>query len=191
MHRDTRSMHATIGNTVVELIEGNIVDQTTDAIVNAAHERLNGGNGVDGWIHGAGGPRILEACLEIGYCETGGAVVTPAGDLPCKWVIHAVGPVFGHTAKPAVLLARAYRSSLRRAADLDLHSVAFVALSTGAFCYPMRAAANIAMSEIVRFVRYESHALELVRMVLYPREHSLALLAHAEALQGQLKAVFS
>ncbi len=184
-------MQARVGQTTVELVVGNIVEQTTDAIVNAAHERLDGGNGVDGWVHRVGGPRLLAACREIGFCATGDAVVTTGGALPCKFVIHAVGPVYGYSSEPASLLARAYRASLRRASELHLRSIAFVALSTGAFCYPLRAAATIAMAEIVDFVRHEPHDLELVRMVLYPREHARALAIHTQALREQLEFVFA
>ena len=176
-------MHVTIRGTTLELLEGNIVEQATDAIVNAAHCRLNGGNGVDGWVHSRGGPTILAACEAIGYCPTGEAVITHGGELPAAHVIHAVGPVYNYDAKPASLLASAYRASLRRAVEAGLRSIAFPSLSTGAFAYPLREAAPIALGTIVEFLTQEEHGLELVRIVLYPRERADALSIFSGALR--------
>ncbi len=179
-------MHVKIRGTTLELTEGNIVEQNTDAIVNAAQSRLNGGNGVDGWVHRCGGPTILAACEAIGYCPTGEAVITHGGELPAAYVIHAVGPVYTYDHEPAPLLASAYRASLQRAVEAGLRSIAFPSLSTGAFAYPLREAAPIALSTIIDFLTHEEHDLELVRIVLYPRERADAASIFADALQTLL-----
>ena len=161
-------MRAEFGGAVVELVQGDITEQGTDAIVNAANSGLAGGGGVDGAIHRAGGPRIMEECRKIGGCPTGEARVTSGGNLEARYVIHAVGPVYrGGVSSEEQLLASAYLSSLRLAVENGLRSVAFPSLSTGAYRYPLRDAADVALRTVAEFLQNERHGLELVRFVLF------------------------
>ncbi len=177
-------MRVEVGSGSLELVEGDIADQDTDAVVTAAHWDLRGGQGTDGAIHYHAGPQLLEECQRIGGCPIGGAVMTRGYQLAARFVIHAVGPVWdrGQMNEPE-LLASAYEHSLRLAVEGGLSSISFPSLSTGAFCYPMRLAAPIAMRTIVGFLEGEPHALT-VRMVLYPRESKRALRLYEEALRG-------
>lgn len=161
-----------IGNTRLVLVRGDITRQDTEAIVNAANTSLLGGGGVDGAIHRAGGPKILEACKQIvaqqGGCATGDAVITTGGDLAAKFVIHTVGPVWsGGKRGEDGLLASAYRSSLRIAAERHISSLAFPSISTGAYRFPLERAADIALATVHGFLDDESHALGEVRFVLF------------------------
>jgi O-acetyl-ADP-ribose deacetylase (regulator of RNase III) len=162
-------VRAEFGGAVLELVQGDITQQATDAIVNAANSGLAGGGGVDGAIHRAGGPKIMEECRKIGGCPTGEARITTGGNLEARYVIHAVGPVYrdGVSGEEDRLLASAYRSSLRLAVENGLRSVAFPSLSTGAYHYPLRDAADVALSTVVGFLQNERHGLELVRFVLF------------------------
>ena len=161
-------MRAEFGGAVVELVQGDITEQGTDAIVNAANSGLAGGGGVDGAIHRAGGPRIMEECRKIGGCPTGEARVTSGGNLEARYVIHAVGPVYRDgVSGEEQLLASAYVSSLRLAVENGLRSVAFPSLSTGAYRYPLRDAADVALSTVAEFLQNERHGLKLVRFVLF------------------------
>ncbi|MBC6609780.1 O-acetyl-ADP-ribose deacetylase [Hymenobacter sp. BT507] len=140
------------------LYQGDITRVDTDAIVNAANSSLLGGGGVDGAIHRAGGPAILEECRQIkarqGGCPTGEAVLTTGGALPASYVIHTVGPVWnGGTKGEAELLANCYRNSLRLAAENQLTSVAFPGISTGIYGYPKADAARIAVREVQAFLK--------------------------------------
>jgi O-acetyl-ADP-ribose deacetylase (regulator of RNase III) len=131
---------------VIEVIQGDITKVEVDAIVNAANEGLRGGGGVDGAIHRAGGPGIMEECRKIGGCPTGLAVITTAGRLPAKHVIHTVGPVWqGGGKQESNLLKSAYENSLRLAGDKKLKSVAFPSISTGVYGYPIEHAARVAI----------------------------------------------
>ena len=180
-------MHTFIGATRLELTEGDIAAQTTDAVVTAAHWDLRGGQGTDGAVHWKAGPELLVACAQIGGCAMGDAVVTPGFNLPARFVIHAVGPVYEDGgAMEDDLLALAYQNSLRVAAENGLHSVAFPSISTGAFCFPLHHAAPIALAAIVSFLQTQPHHLELVRVVLYPREQPEAFGIYANALQDLL-----
>ena len=176
-----------IGKTILRLVTGDIADQDTDAVVTAAHWRLNKGTGTDGTIHTKGGPRIYEECRKIGGCPIGDAVITTGGDLKARHVIHAVGPVWrgGDEDEPA-LLASAYRRSLEVAAENNLRSISIPSISTGAFGYPLKLAAPIALRTIVELLRKGEHSLEEVRMVLYPREDDRAYPLFVVALEELL-----
>jgi O-acetyl-ADP-ribose deacetylase (regulator of RNase III) len=161
----------TFGTTVVDLVRGDLIGEATDAIVNAANSSLLGGGGVDGAIHRAGGPAILEDCRRIrqarGPLPPGEAVITGAGRLPCKHVIHTVGPVWeGGARGEAAILARCYGSSLSLAAEHGLRSIAFPSISTGAFGYPVDAAASVATAA-VRDALVAGSAVSLVKWVLF------------------------
>ena len=131
------------------LVRGDITQQDVDAIVNAANSSLLGGGGVDGAIHRAAGPELLEYCRQLRGCETGSAKATPGFRLQARWVIHTVGPVWrGGGFREAELLASCYRSSLARADELGAKSVAFPAISTGIYGYPIAAAARIAIETL-------------------------------------------
>jgi O-acetyl-ADP-ribose deacetylase (regulator of RNase III) len=152
----------------LELVQGDITRQRTDAIVNAANTGLSGGGGVDGAIHRAGGPAIMEECRRIGGCPTGSAVITTGGDLPAGHVIHAVGPRWeGGSHGEQKLLAGAYESSLRVAVENGLRTVAFPSISTGAYGYPVEAAARVALRAVADFLRTNPGRLDLVRFVLF------------------------
>jgi O-acetyl-ADP-ribose deacetylase (regulator of RNase III) len=156
-----------IGGSTLELVEGDITRQDTEAIVNAANSTLLGGGGVDGAIHRAGGPEILEACRKLGGCPTGEARITIGGRLPARWVIHTVGPIYrdGRHGEPA-LLAAAYRSSLALASERGIRSVAFPSLSTGAYGYPIGDAARIALRTVADYL-HTHREITLVRFVLF------------------------
>lgn len=150
--------------TVIEAVRGDITHQDVDAIVNAANPSLGGGGGVDGAIHRAAGPRLVEASRVQAPCPPGEARITPGFDLPARHVIHTVGPVWrGGSSGEAEVLERAYRSSLALAARHGLTSVAFPSISTGVYGYPVALAAEVA----VRTVRDAADDLALVRFVLF------------------------
>jgi O-acetyl-ADP-ribose deacetylase (regulator of RNase III) len=161
-------MQRRVGSGTIELVRGDITAQTTDAIVNAANTTLLGGGGVDGAIHRAGGPAILEACRALGGCATGDAKITGAGRLPARWVIHAVGPVYrdGRHGEPE-LLASAYRRSCEVAVANGLGSIAFPSISTGAYRYPIAAAADVALATVGSALSGAAGSLVLVRFVLF------------------------
>jgi O-acetyl-ADP-ribose deacetylase len=156
----------------IVILEGDLTTQAVDAIVNAANSTLLGGGGVDGAIHRAGGPSILAECREIRRTSfreglpTGRAVATGGGDLPARWVIHTVGPVYAASADPSGELTSCHSESLRVADELGARTVAFPAISTGAFGYPLEEAAAVA----VRAVRGADTQVEEVRFVLFGRE---------------------
>lgn len=163
-------MEMKIGNTVIALALGDITQEETDAIVNAANSGLRGGGGVDGAIHRAGGPSIMEECRKIGSCPTGQAVVTGGGSLKARHVIHTVGPIYrGGSRGEADLLRSAYRESLKRVTDKGLKSVSFPAISAGVYGYPLEEAARIALTTAADYVE-DHQEIELVRFVLFSQD---------------------
>jgi O-acetyl-ADP-ribose deacetylase (regulator of RNase III) len=160
-------MQKMIGSTTLELVQGDITRETTDAIVNAANEALRPGGGVDGAITRAAGQAALQARLALGHCPTGDAVIGPGGALAAAYIIYAVGPVYHNGLRgEAQLLASAYRRSLELCVAHDLDSVAFPAISTGIYGYPMREAAWTALATIIEFLKAEGKP-RLVRVVLF------------------------
>ena len=180
-------METVINGAKLSLIQGDITEQATDAIVNAANPGLLGGGGVDGAIHHAGGPDILEECKQIvarqGRLPTGKAVITSGGNLNAKFVIHTVGPVWhgGNQGEPE-LLADAYRESLKLATENNLKSVSFPSISTGAYGYPLPEAAEAALQAVVSFLEEQPGSVREVVFVLF---NSAALAAYSSAL-GQI-----
>jgi O-acetyl-ADP-ribose deacetylase (regulator of RNase III) len=177
-----------VNRSVVSLKQGDITKEKADAIVNAANEGLRGGGGVDGAIHRAGGPAIMEECKRIraaqGGCPTGRAVVTTAGRLPAKKVIHAVGPVWHGGAKgEAELLASAYRESLRQAVACGLKSVAFPSISTGVYGYPVDEAARVALRTVKDFLEKDT-SLRTVTFVLFDKATLEAYRGAADQVLG-------
>lgn len=170
------------GRVVVSI--GDITRLSVDAIVNAANASLLGGGGVDGAIHRAGGRHILEACREIRRTQfpqglpTGEAVITTAGDLPARFVIHTVGPVFGqHRGEEASLLAACYSNSLDLAANQSLTSIAFPAISTGAFGYPRHQAAAVSSAAVEAYLEQDLRLRE-VRLIFFQSKDAEMFLKH-------------
>jgi O-acetyl-ADP-ribose deacetylase (regulator of RNase III) len=168
-----------IGRADLVLARGDITKIAADAIVNAANSALLGGGGVDGAIHRAGGPSIMAECRTIGGCPTGSAVATGAGALPARHVIHAVAPIYRGAASDAQLLRSAYETSLGLAESLGAKSISFPSLGTGAYGYPIREAAPIAIDAAVVLLRRGSD-LERVTFVLFS-EADLAVYEEALA----------
>ena len=178
-------VQATIKKAKVIITRGDITQQTTDAIVNAANSSLMGGGGVDGAIHRAGGPAILEECKQIvsrqGRLPTGEAVITTGGDLKAKYVIHTVGPVWGGGNRgEAELLESAYRGSLKLAAENNLTSISFPSISTGAYGYPVDEASRIALETVISFLGESTTSIKEVVFVLFD---SRTFDAYSSALQ--------
>jgi O-acetyl-ADP-ribose deacetylase (regulator of RNase III) len=165
----------------IDVERGDITTYAVDGIVNAANESLRGGGGVDGAIHRAAGPELLEACSRLGGCATGDAKITPGFRLPARYVIHAVGPVWrGGGSGEGELLASAHRASLRLAAEYALDAVAFPAISCGAYGYPLDEAAGIAVHE-VRTFEVESSPRRVIFVCFDERVESAFRRALAEA----------
>lgn len=178
------STERTINKTRLSIVQGDITQQATDAIVNAANSGLMGGGGVDGAIHRAGGSAILEECKQIraerGRLPTGEAVITTGGNLEARHVIHTVGPVWhGGNREEADLLASAYRESLKLAIDRGLKSVSFPSISTGAYGYPVEPAARIALQTVIDFLAQDDSLAEVVFVLFDPRTYRV----YADTLQ--------
>jgi O-acetyl-ADP-ribose deacetylase (regulator of RNase III) len=177
-------MEFSVGNSSISFVCGDITAEATDAIVNAANTQLAGGGGVDGAIHRAGGPAVMEECRRIGGCPTGSAVITGGGRLKARHVIHTVGPVYNGRPKDAELLASAYRSSLELAVKHGLKSVSFPSISTGAYRYPIENASRIAIRTVIDFLKAHPE-IELVRFVLNtPADHEVYLLTAGQMLKS-------
>ena len=178
-------MQVTIKEAKVIITRGDITQQATDAIVNAANSSLMGGGGVDGAIHRAGGPAILEECRQIvsrqGRLPTGKVVVTTGGNLKAKYVIHTVGPVWGGGSRgEAELLESAYRESLKLADENNLTSISFPSISTGAYGYPVDEASRIALEAVISFLGEGTTSIKEVAFVLFD---SRTFDAYSSALQ--------
>jgi O-acetyl-ADP-ribose deacetylase (regulator of RNase III) len=169
----------------LELIEGDITRQAVDAIVNAANTSLLGGGGVDGAIHRAAGPELLAATRQLRGCQTGDAKITPGFRLPARYVIHAVGPVYqpGDATVPA-LLRSAYRRSIELAQEHGLTSIAFPAISTGVYGYPLGEAASISLRAVAEQTQHQALPT-LIRFVLF---NGVSLQAYQQALQVLIQA---
>ena len=168
----------TFNGVTLTLLRGNIVEVQADALVNAANSGLRGGGGVDGAIHHAGGPSIMEECRMIGGCPTGNAVVTTAGRLPANYVFHAVGPIYSGNRDDERLLTSAYQSCLNLAEQYQIKSIAFPSLSTGIYGYPLELAAPIALRTIIEHIKKPT-CLQQVLMVLFGES---AFKVHEQAL---------
>jgi O-acetyl-ADP-ribose deacetylase (regulator of RNase III) len=169
----------------VEVMREDITRVDADAIVNAANQALRGGGGVDGAIHGAGGPSIMEECRKIGHCSTGSAVITTAGQLPARHVIHTVGPVWqdGESGEPE-LLRSAYENSLQLAADHKLASIAFPSISTGAYGYPISRASRIAIRTVLDFLKQDAGVSRVI-FVLFSESDYRTYLAVIKQMIGE------
>jgi len=178
---------------VLELVgPADLTKETTEAIVNAANSSLLGGGGVDGAIHRAGGPSILEECkrivAQIGRLSAGKAVITTAGRLPAKYVIHTVGPVYGGGKRgEAQTLASCYREAIRIADDHGIHSLALPAISTGAYGYPVQEAATVAIKAVIDVLPGTTH-LNLVRFVLFDVSDCRTFVSVAERMSREPRA---
>ncbi len=181
-----KAIEIAVNHADLSIIQGDITQQTTGAIVNAANSSLMGGGGVDGAIHRAGGPAILAACKQIvarqGCLPTGKAVITTGGNLKARCVIHTVGPVWygGNKGEPELLVS-AYRESLKLAVENNLTSISFPSISTGAYGYPVEKAAPVAVQTVVSFLNEKATSLKTVVFVLFD---SSTFDAYASALRG-------
>lgn len=171
-----------IGRAELVILTGDLTEQSTDAIVNAANSGLRGGGGVDGAIHRAGGPTILKECQKYvqrhGPLAPGKAMITSGGNLKAQFVIHAVGPIYKNDRESAPVLTSAYRESLRLAESMNVRSVSFPAISTGAYGYPLPKAAKIAVAAILAHLR-SGVQLARVEIVCFNKP---SFAAHCEAL---------
>jgi O-acetyl-ADP-ribose deacetylase (regulator of RNase III) len=160
-------MKVTINQSQLEVVQGDITQQDTEAIGNAANSRLAGGGGVDGAIHRAGGPSIMsELRAKYKGCPTGSAVITGGGNLKAKYVTHAVGPIYSGSPKDTELLSSAYRTSLELCTQHKISSIAFPSISTGVYGYPVGEASRIALKTVMDYLKNHPE-IQLVRFVLF------------------------
>ncbi len=160
-------MKVDINKSILEVVQGDITQQDTVAIGNAANSRLAGGGGVDGAIHRAGGPAIMAELREkYKGCPTGSAVITGGGNLKARYVIHAVGPIYSGSPKDSELLSSAYRTSLELCSKNQISSVAFPSISTGVYGYPVEEASRVALKTVIDYMR-DHPEIKLVRFVLF------------------------
>ncbi len=178
----TGAMERKVGSAIIEIVQGDLTREDVDAIVNAANKTLLGGGGVDGAIHRAGGPAIIEECRKLHGCETGDAKITTGGKLAARHVIHTVGPVYrdGKHNEPQ-LLASCHRRSLEVAVEHGLKTVSFPAISCGVYGYPIPDAARIAVSTVEAFLKAHP-TIERVRFVLFSKEVQAVFARALEAL---------
>jgi O-acetyl-ADP-ribose deacetylase (regulator of RNase III) len=182
----------TINKAIISIIQGDITRQATDTIVNAANSGLMGGGGVDGAIHRAGGPTILEECRKIvarqGQLPPGQAVITTAGNMKARHVIHTVGPIWhGGSQKEAETLASAYRESLKVAAAHNLSSISFPSISTGAYGYPVNEAARIALKTVAAFLAKATSIKEVVFVLFDTRTFDAYAIALRDIIEKKDK----
>ena len=154
----------------LRIIQGDITKLKVDVIVNAANELLLGGGGVDGAIHKAAGPELLNYCKTLGGCPTGQAVISPGYNLPAQYVIHTVGPVYKGRKEDKILLTNCYKNSLNLAVDNNLTSIAFPAVSCGVYGYPIEEACNIAVNTVYDFLE-STTKINIVSFVLFSLKH--------------------
>lgn len=183
-------MEVAVNNTKLSIVWGDITRRATDAVVNAANSSLMGGGGVDGAIHRAGGPAILEECKEIvsrqGRLPAGKAVITTGGNLKAKHVIHTVGPFWhGGAGNEAELLASAYRESLKVAAENKLASISFPSISTGAYGYPVDKAAKIAIGTVISFLKERATSIQEVVFVLFDSRTNESYCSALQEMMGE------
>jgi O-acetyl-ADP-ribose deacetylase len=152
----------------IDIIQGDITKIKADAIVNAANSSLLGGGGVDGAIHRAAGPELLAECKTLGGCSTGEAKITKGYNLPAKYVIHTVGPVYSGSPKDPLLLSQCYENSLKKAVENNIKTIAFPAISCGIYGYPIAEACKIALNSAFKFLK-ENHNFEKIIFVLFSK----------------------
>lgn len=176
-------MEAKVNGCILRLVKGDITKRKIDVIVNAANRQLLPGGGVCGAIHRAAGPELAKECAEIGFCDTGEAVITKGYNLPAKFVIHTVGPVYSGSEEDPKLLSNCYKNSLKLVVKNNLNSIAFPSISTGIFGYPIEKASKIALSTIIDFLEKNGRP-SLVEMVLFSQTD---FDVYKNALEGLLK----
>ena len=187
---EEQATEVSINQTKLSVIQGDITKQATDAVVNAANSSLMGGGGVDGAIHRAGGPAILEECKQIvsrqGRLPTGKAVITTGGNLKARFVIHTVGPIWhgGGKGEPK-LLASAYQESLKLASENHLSSISFPSISTGAYGYPVANASRVALGAVIAYLRQGVTSIREVVFVLFDTQTFIAYSSALKELEEQ------